>query len=285
MTNIAEHQSASTTKILCLGDSGAGKSGGLASLAEAGYNLRIVDVDNGLDILRDYLTNPISPYKKDAAARVEYETLTDTMRQQGGRLIPVKASVWQRTVNLLDDWKTAGPPAVNFGNISTWSEKDVLVIDSLSFLADHALKFMLSLNMRLGQKPHQSDWGDAQLLISGLLEKLYDESVKCNVVVNCHIKYMEDANGITKCFPESVGKALSPKIGRYFNNVVLFKTSGSTRKIITKSTPQLELKTSSPLKVKDEYPISSGLADLFRDLRAPVAASAPVIPIINQGVK
>jgi hypothetical protein len=67
--------------------------------------------------------------------------------------------------------------------------------------------------------------------------------------------------------------------------VVLFKTSGSTRKIITKSTAQLELKTSSPLKVKDEYPIATGLADLFRDLRAPVLAAVPVIPIINQGVK
>lgn len=121
--------------------------------------------------------------------------------------------------------------------------------------------------MRLGQKPHQSDWGEAQQLVVGLLEKLYDDAVKCNVIVNCHIKYMEDANGITKCFPESVGKVLSPKIGRYFNNVVLCKTQGNARKIITTSSNQLELKTSAPLKVKAEYAIDRGLAELFRDLR------------------
>lgn len=266
MPNIGEHQSGETTKLLVLGDSGSGKSGALASLAAAGYSLRIIDVDNGLDILRSYLTDPSSPYPKESAARVEYETVTDSMRTQGGKLVPVKASSWQRSIDLLQNWKTE---TANFGNISTWTNKDVLVIDTLSILADQALKFCLSLNMRLGQKPHQSDWGDAQVLVQGLLETLYDDAVKCNVVVNCHIKYSEDPiTGAMKCFPESVGKALSPKIAKYFNNVVRCQTSGNSRKIITTSSNQLELKTSAPLKVKNEYPIATGLADLFKDLRS-----------------
>lgn len=268
MGNIANHGSGKITKLLCLGDSGSGKTGALASLAAAGYKLRIVDVDNGLDLLRGYLTDPNSPYvlqSKTCAENCEFETITDSMKQIGGRLIPVNASVWTRVVDLLDKWKT---PTADFGNISTWTEKDILVIDTLSILADHALKFILKLNARLGQRPHQSDWWEAQQLVMGLLEKLYDDAVKCNIVVNCHIKYMEDDNKIMKCFPESVGKQFSPKIGRYFNSVVLFRTTGNQKEIITKSTPQLDLKTSAPLKVKDKYPISTGLADLFKDLRA-----------------
>lgn len=265
MTNITDHQSSGTTKLLVLGDSSAGKTGSLASLAAAGYNLRIVDVDNGLDVLRNILTDGQSPYPKDTASRVEFETITDSMRPLAGKIVPVKASAWQRSIELIENWKT---PSQNFGNLQTWTQKDVLVIDTLSILANHALKFILSLNMRLGQKPHQSDWGDAQVLVEGLLEKLYDENVKCNIVVNCHIKYIEDkVTGVMKAFPESVGQALSPKIGRYFNNVVQMKTVGSTRKLITTSTNQLELKTSAPLRVKSEYPIATGLADLFRDLR------------------
>lgn len=266
MPNILQHQSAKVTKMLCLGDSGSGKSGALASLAAAGYNLRIVDIDNGLDILRGYATDPNSPYPKEMGGRIEFETITDKMQQQGGRLIPVNASVWQRVVNLLDNWESPDK-TTKFGNISTWTEKDVLVIDTLSILGDHALKFILKLNIRLGQKPHQSDWAEAQALLMGLLEKLYDDSVKCNVLVNCHIKYIEDSNGISKAFPESVGKAFSPKIGRYFNNVVLWKTVGREKKLTTVSTAQLELKTSAPLRVKQEYPIHNGLADLFKDLR------------------
>lgn len=283
MPNITAHQSATVTKMLVLGDSSAGKTGALAALAAAGYNLRILDVDNGLDILRDYLTNPASPYPKDASSRVEFETLTDPMKPQGGRLIPVKATVWQKSIGLLDNWKTA---TADYGNISTWKDRDVLVIDTLSFLADHALKFILSLNLRLGQRPQLQDWGEAQMLVMGLLEKLYDESVGCNVIVNCHIKYMEDENKIQKCFPESVGKALSPKIGRYFNNVVLVKTVGKgDHRISTVSTNLLELKTSSPLKVQKEYPIQTGLADLFKDLRAPVAAPAAIPPTATEEKK
>lgn len=275
MPNIASHHSSETTKLLVLGDSGAGKTGALASLAAAGYNLRILDVDNGLDILKSYLTSSGSIYPKDAAPRVEFETVTDEMRQVAGKLIPVKATAWQRSIGLLDNWSTE---TVKLGNISTWGSKDVLVIDTLSILANQALKFILSLNMRLGQRPHQSDWGEAQQLVEGLLEKLYDNAVKCNVVVNCHIKYIEDVNGINKAFPESVGKVLSPKIGRYFNNVVLAKTVGNAHKIITVSSAQLELKTSSPMTVKSEYPIASGLADLFKDLRSQQAPASQAVP-------
>jgi len=278
MPSISQHQSARVTKLLVLGDSSAGKTGALAPLAAAGYKLRIIDVDNGLDILRDYLTNPKSPYvqqRKNIADFVEYETITDTMKQQGGRLVPVTAKAWTKVINLLDDWKT---PTAAFGNIATWDENDVLVIDTLSILADKALQFILSLNLRLGQRPHQSDWGEAQQLIQGLLEKLYDDAVKCNVVVNCHIRYMEDQNKIMRCFPESAGKMLSPKIGRYFNSVVRVKTVGTQHKIITVSDNFLELKTSSPLNVKPEYPISNGLAQLFADLRsAPAPQSTNVI--------
>lgn len=265
MGNIANHGSGKVTKILCLGDSGSGKTGALASLAAAGYNLRIVDVDNGLDILRDYMTNPASPYSKEAAQRVEFETITDSMKQLAGRLIPVNASVWTRVIDLLDNWKT---PTAAFGNISSWTDKDILVIDTLSILADHALKFMLKLNMRLGQKPHQGDWYDAQMLVMGLLEKLYDDAVKCNVIVNCHIRPIEDNNKIVKMYPESVGKTFSPKIGRYFNNVVLFDKAGNNKVIKTKGTNTIDLKTSAPLKVKEIYQIQNGLAELFKDLRA-----------------
>lgn len=267
MPGIAQHQSATTTKLLMLGDSSSGKTGALASLAAAGYKLRIVDVDNGLDILRDYLVNPESPYvkqRKDVADFVTYETITDKMKQVGGRLQPVKATSWQRVVNLLDNWKT---DSESLGNIGDWGQDTVLVIDTLSILADKALQFILSMNMRLGQKPWQSDWGEAQSLIQALLEKLYDDSVKCNVVVNCHIRYMEDENKILRGYPESAGKMLSPKIGRYFNNVVRCKTVGKMHKILTVSDSQLELKTSSPLNVKSEYLIANGLAELFADLR------------------
>lgn len=290
MSSLRTHQSTTTTKVLVLGDSSSGKTGALASLAHAGYNVRVADVDNGLDVLKNLLLDPRGGYDPSAADRVEFETLTDKMRNQGNRLVPVKATVWPRLIDLLNDWsprttakwpgraeaEKAGlqAPTTDLGPIGTWTGKDVLVIDSLSFVAAAALRFMQAMNGRLGQRPHQSDWGDAQTLTEDLLAMLYDDSVKCNVVVNCHIKYMETESGIEKGFPEAVGKALSPKIGRYFNSAVMMKTIGKNHKLLTGSTGMIELKTSAPMRVKPEYDIKNGLAELFADLRGPNEAEA-----------
>ena len=58
MPALGQHQSSDIVKMLFIGPSGAGKTGALASLASAGYNLRILDMDNGLDVLANVLNNP-----------------------------------------------------------------------------------------------------------------------------------------------------------------------------------------------------------------------------------
>lgn len=277
MTKLSNHQSGQTTKLLLIGDSGGGKSGSLASLASAGYNLWIVDLDNGIDIIRNVLRDPRYGYAKDAIDRVNFITITDPMRQSGGKLIPTKASVWQRVARLLagdDPWGEEGKMKA-----LDMTDKDVLVIDSLTFLSKAAMNFVLSMNARLGQKPHQSDWYEGQLLIEGIMEMLYDEAIKCNVVVISHIAYIGEDNGPQVGYPSTLGKALPPKIGRYFNSILQAKTSGvgtsRKHKIVTASSGMVELKNSAPLHVAKEYPLETGLADFFRDIRTLTPSSAP----------
>ncbi len=276
MAKIKDHPSSVTTKMLLIGAQGAGKTGALCSLAAAGYNVRVLDLDNGLDVLKNLLTDARSPYGKDAADRVDYETFTDKMRQQGGKLVPAKTTVWQRAITLLDNWKTE---TANLGPITSWTTQDVLVIDSLSFLSNAALQFVLSMNARLGQQAHQSDWYQGQQLVESLLQMLYDDNVKCNVIINCHIMFIGEENGPQKGYPASLGKALSPKIGSYFNTILMAKTTGQgsneKHKIITGSNGGIELKNTAPLRVKAEYPIETGLADYFRDVRGESPVAVP----------
>lgn len=263
MGKLSNHQSSITTKMLNLGDPGSGKTGALASLAEAGYNLRIIDLDNGLDILKNLLAA-----KPEAEARVEFETITDKMRSVGGKLMPAKATVWTRAVGLLQDWKT---DSANFGAVSTWGTKDILVIDSLTHLANAAMNFQLQMNARLGQAPQQQDWYQAQQLLLGLIQTLYDEGVKCNVIINCHVVFIGEEGGPQRGYPATLGKALSPQIGSYFNSIVMSKTTGTganeKHRILTRSNGGIELKTSAPGRVKGEYGIETGLAEYFRDVR------------------
>ena len=277
MGKLSDHPSSVTTKMLLLGDSGAGKSGSLASLADAGYNLRIMDLDNGIDVLANLLKS--GGYSKEALGRVDYETLTDKMKGVNGKLMPAKASVWQRAVGLLDNWKTE---TSDFGPISTWTPKDVLVIDSLSMLSTAAVNFVLAMNARLGQKPHLSDWGDAQDMIEKLMQMLYDDGVKCNVIVNTHIVYIGEEGSAQRGYPSCAGSKLPPKIGRYFNSILMIKSQGSgtmvKRKIITNSTPLVELKNTAPMRVKPDYPIETGLAEYFRDFQGPAGTSTASPP-------
>lgn len=267
MPSLSSHHAQTIIKGLILGESGSGKTGALASLAEAGYSLRILDFDNGLDILYHQLKS--SP---EALSRVGYFTLTDTFSQIGGKPVPKKVRAFGTAMRKLDKWKEEGEEGPGEGSIESWGSDRILVIDSLSFMARAALRVVLQINGRLGEKPWQSDWGDAQAMLEGLLGLLYSDDVGCHVLVLTHIDYRErqtsDEAEAMRGLPMSIGKALGPTIPRYFNLMVQAKTKGtgtSARRIInTKSESFLELKAPGP--VKQSYPIETGLRDLFKDL-------------------
>jgi len=279
MPPLRKHQSSVTTKLLLIGDSGGGKTGALASLASAGYNLRILDFDNGLDVLKNLLLDAKSPYDKDAIDRVQYLTITDPMRAVGGKLMPVRATVWTRTAAILSHWKD--PDGADLGPVVSWGPGDILVIDSLTTLGTAAMDFILAMNGRLGQTPFQSDWKLAQDLLENLLRMLYDEGVKCNVIVNCHVTYIEAKNGMTQGYPNALGKALPPKVGRYFNSALMIRTIGQgaaqKRKILTNTSGLVELKNTAPLRVNNEYDIAFGLAEYFAAVRQQKEEPTPTI--------
>ena len=101
MPTLDKHQSTTTTKLLLIGDSGAGKSGAIVSLILAGYNVRFVDLDNGIDIVANILRQTAP----DLLNKVQFVTLTEKMRTVAGKAVPVGATVWKRLLELLDNWR------------------------------------------------------------------------------------------------------------------------------------------------------------------------------------
>lgn len=282
--------SAAPIKLLFIGESGAGKTGALASLATAGYNLRVIDIDKGCDILANYLTDPNSEYyKKDpkAAERVEVVQVSDPMKNLSGRLVPTRAVGWPKVTKLLTAWEDGG---VNLGPISSWGPKDILVIDSLTGLSNLALHYHLMVNSALGATRSQNEWrrdiGAAQGYIRDMLDLLYDDGVSCNIIVISHITVTSEAGGTPKVeegefknvpsgYPSAIGRSLSPQIPRWFNNMLVankvIQGTRSVQKIFTQSQyvggMNVSAKTSAPLKIKPSYDIAWGLAEFFRDLK------------------
>lgn len=274
MPSLSEHQSSTITKLLLLGDSGTGKTGALASLAKAGYNIRVLDFDNGLDVLANLLRDDPT-----ALARVTYETLTDPVRIAGTQMIQA-AQAWTKMQKILGDWP-------NVGKLETWTSRDILVLDSLTFAGKAAVRFVLQLNGRLNDLPGWNDYYTAQGLVERLLATLYSDSLKCNVIAISHVREIAkmhvemdskgrpvnvEEEGTRKGYAETgTGKALSPTVGRYFNAILLadIEGSGQSARRVIRTVPHqnIGLKNANPTRVKPTYPLVSGLAEYFQAVR------------------
>lgn len=294
MPDIDQLDDSNLIKMIYIGDSGSGKTGSLASLAAAGYNLRVLDVDKGISILKDYATNPASMYlqpkpglwtaeqAKGIARRINYIPVSETFTNTGGHVI-AKGDSYQKMLGYLTEWKYG---ETNFGKLETWTEREVLVIDSFSRVCDARMYMELNMNARAVSGRQQSDYWKVQDAIERFLELLvsYDPLTKkgmpCHVILIGHVDYVEKDDGTTRGMPQSMGKALGPKIAQHFNHALLAKTSGqgtlARRKILTQTTGTIDLKNAAPLRVKPEYDLETGLAEYFQAVlgKGPLAPGA-----------
>ncbi len=263
MAKLSAHPSQSVTKMLAIGNSGSGKTGALASLVRAGYELAILDYDNGLDILRSAL-GVDNTHVEGQYPEVEFETLIEKRKMVAGQLVlDGLPSVLPRTLKLLNDWPGLGP-------VSTWGPKRVLVIDSLTFLSKAIFEWV---EATFHYKDGRQNYMEAQKRIENLLGLLYSPTIPCNIYVASHITYIDVAEGVAKGYPACVGRALSPQIPRYFNTVVEFRIQGAgsmaKRIIATRPSGLIDLKTATlPNAIPGELPVDTGLATLFRLLQA-----------------
>ena len=281
MPKLSDHQSNQYTKLLLEGDSGSGKTGSLASLVAAGYKLRILDFDNGLDALKAFVMRS-SPENID---NVEFRTLRDK-RKAGpeGPVIDGVPKAFPTALKMLDRWKYTddGGSEVDLGVPSQWGPDHILVLDSLTFLSDAAFDFRepLAQRGRDGKYDVRAVYKDSQDAIESVLALLTSETFRTNVIVTSHIRYVDNPDGTKKGYPTSVGSALSPVIPRYFNTVALCETkAGGKRSIRTAATAMIDLKNPKPFEMGKEYDIENGLAEVFKVLRqteAPVARPAAV---------
>lgn len=253
-------------KVILVGESGAGKSGALASLLAAGFNVRVLDSDNGVRILRALLLDEVHfPYAKIIKAKgidltkafsrvpipldVQFRTVIKSL--PGGKtaserlLAPSSAKAWDLIGDSLTNWK--GEEGNNLGNIDKWGIQDVLVLDSFTTISRLAYYYNQAMNNRLGAPEegnfHMKDVGGAQSQLRRLLEAVYSPAINCNVVLICHVNRIDDSAGYSrtpeqarlqdpeavievKGYPESIGVKLSKRVGVFFNDSFIVRQTG-----------------------------------------------------------
>jgi hypothetical protein len=222
-------------------------------------------------------------------------------------LAPKNANAWLRIGELLNKWKVDGK---EFGGVGDWGSDVILDFDTLSTMAKMTYYFSQSLNSRLGAREqgfsHMQDINGAQNQLSRLLELLADDNLRCNVIVNSHIIWIDENRARNKTyddagggggggqrqggggqspgqsppslsnivmnwegFPEAIGQQLSQKLGKHFNDVYNIRQSGSgtTVKRVISTVPLEGIATKNSTWLEREYPQASGLASIFAALR------------------
>lgn len=255
MPKLTEPQASTIIKTLLLGDSGTGKTGALVSLVQAGYKLRILDMDNKIN--GGILPIAIKKLCPDKMGNVEYESLRDAMKMTAaGPILSGVPKAFTQALGLMEKWSDGTVP-------STWGPGYIFVLDSLTFLSDAAYDWVKGLNP--GAKDPRQWFYAAQNSVEKTLAFLTGDSFATNVIVICHVAYQQRAEGTLKGFPASIGSALGPTIPTYFENMVLTEIRGGKRTIQTLPTALVDLK--NPAGMTEAMPVETGLAKFFSTIK------------------
>ena len=243
---------------LLLGNSGTGKTGSLVSLVKAGYKLKILDLENGTQILY----NLVMEQCPDMLDNVELEKISTKYRIGPAGATAEKAPAGLVKVGkILDRWQKEVSP------------DEIIIIDSLTALGRLCLVWSEAQNR--GLRDRRQHYFNAQEVVEPLIATITHEDFPCHSLVLTHIDYRDISpdpkNPSIKGYASSVGRALGDKIPTHFNEVFMYNTIGtgaSAKHVISSvSDGVVDVKNTVPSRIQKRYDINTGLADIFTLLK------------------
>jgi hypothetical protein len=251
-------------RVLICGESASGKTGAIAQLANAGYRILLFDFDQNSRVIGSYL--------KEGHADIFVKTLNAARLTNAGVLGGAKES--QQTAvkqmnefyKMLQHWKT---PEEDLGPSKDLSPKDVIVIDSGTFLAELCL--MAAYEHPDANKHTPTIYRIAGQFYASILDYLTGSNVGASVVVLTHIMQTGDKDdqgrivGKARDIPVGVGEKMSKRMSQYFSDIWKLEVGRSgERTFQTGATDKMSLRTSAPHKIKATEPFD--LASMFNRL-------------------
>lgn len=248
-------------RALYIGDSGTGKTGSLISLLQAGYNIRMLDMDNNADSLIQQCM------KEDPKLLEQLDIISVRDKFRASPLSGIEVSgqpkAYVDMLKYLNKWDDGSTP-------QEWDAKTILVLDTLTSAGRAAFHWARGMNPTA--KDGRQWYAQAGDSLQTMLELLTSPDFKCHVLVLSHIDIHEREDGSSKGYASSLGKALGPKIAKVFPTLIMAesKLQGTkmTRTICTQPTALVDLKNPVPHKLEARYPLETGMATIFEKLLA-----------------
>jgi hypothetical protein len=259
MACLEDEEVVDIVKAMNAADSSSGKTGALACLVDAGFNLRFLDFDQGTKVLRGFVK-----VRENLRNVHTVDGLRDEMQLVAGRVGIKKAAAFQRAMDALDKGGAEywGESGAHIPPLKEWTKRDILVLDSVTFCGRASLQMVMQANGKGMGAAEIQHYGTAMENLERLLAQCTSDSMPCHFIANTHVTSTK--NGGARLYPEALGDKLPAKIGRYFNTVVSISLNGigsTERTFKTKQDGLLPLKSEVPLP--DTLPIATGWRTIF----------------------
>ena len=254
-------------RALYIGDSGTGKTGSLISLLQAGYTIRMLDLDNNADSLIR-LCQHHDPKLLD---RLDIISVRDKFRASvmTGLEVSGQPKAWVDALKYMNKWDDGS-------TMSEWDSKTIFVLDTMTSAGRAAFHWARGMNP--SSKDPRQWYAAGQDSLKTMLELLTSPDWKCHILVLSHIDLMERDDGTTKGYASSLGKALGPQIAKVFPTLIMAESKGTgdkvTRTIATRPTSLVDLKNPIPFALDARYPLETGMASIFKALLADTVKAA-----------
>lgn len=285
---------------LIVGYPGSGKTGALASLLDAGFKLRILDFDGNYQSLLAF-ANPKALHNldivtlQDKMAGSNQKGLIAEKGQAGPAQYVLPEGIptaFNDALNLLTHWRyKEDDEIIDLGRPNTWGSDTVLVLDSLTAAAEASLLRAQKFHNRNPGNMSFNVWGHAVSDFMRMIKLMRADSNKYHLLCLGHIRPIGPADYLgagddeeikaakldaikddvipTRLFPIGVTRPNSQELHKDFTTMLLaeqvVKPTGKKR--VLKPTTNLPLDLKVPAKdLKSEYPIETGLAEIFAKL-------------------
>lgn len=250
-------------RVLLLGYPGAGKTGSLACLANAGFKLRVLDFDGNLKPLLQF-TRP------ECRANIDILSFEDRTRQGPKYIEPVGIpEAFANALRAMDHWKYKEEDGteVDLGHSRDWGLDTIVVLDSLTSMGQAAFRRAMVLQNKTPGNITDQVWGLAMNEQEAFIEKLTSTQNGHHVIVLSHLVMVgpkeirkgddEITKGIketladlipTRLYPSALGQKLPPKIGAHFPCTLLLETEVRQKQVrhVIRSLPRPELDLKLP---------------------------------------
>ncbi len=282
-------------RTLVLGQPKASKTGSLASLADAGWRIRVLDFDGNIEPLINF-TKPENRHLVEVVNCLDQYVLAEQGGGQQADAMPkMRASRgWSTMARALNEWPTDKTFSGDWDPAS-----NILVIDSATTLALSKVRGIQFANGRDGKRKNFNDYELTQSAIEGLLQAIKAD-IRCPVFMMAHLQLVgpdlnvdediqdealrarlldEKLKGASKVpwtwGPITMWKAQVRTLAAHFSGTALVEAlPASGRRICLK--PQDGLPLGLPIPgLKDYYPIETGWATILEAWRKNAGLKAP----------